>query len=230
MLAGKSNAVYCWYFPGGFRCGENSDYGILNPDGSDRPQTTILRKYAELFVNMEAYDVKDISVSIPLERDDFQNSVVGMSKNSLESIIKAVISDQSFAGFINHLQAASADTVYAEETLEYGVGGINPQGKYPLRYVNGQILNCKVLEEDDCKYLQVTVCNAKDATWRENTVSIVSTKESDIQIKYTLPEELSYLEQTTVKIPLKDNDKGIVQLKFEIEGISFGWAYETAVE
>ena len=82
-----------------------------------------------------AYDVKDISVSISLERDDFQNSVVGMSKNSLESIIKAVISDQSFAGFINHLQASSADTVYAEETLEYGVGGINPQGKYPLRYV-----------------------------------------------------------------------------------------------
>jgi hypothetical protein len=37
----------CWWYPGGFRYGENSDYGIINPDGSLRPVSRVLREWAD---------------------------------------------------------------------------------------------------------------------------------------------------------------------------------------
>ncbi len=38
-----------WWLPGGFRLGENSDFGVLNPDGSERPVCEVLRKYLPRF-------------------------------------------------------------------------------------------------------------------------------------------------------------------------------------
>ena len=49
MRAGSVSGVFWWWYPGGFRCGEASDYGIINPDGSDRPSTRIIRREARNF-------------------------------------------------------------------------------------------------------------------------------------------------------------------------------------
>jgi hypothetical protein len=43
LLDSHSNGVAFWWYPGGFRVGENSDFGILNPDGTDRPVTRVIR-------------------------------------------------------------------------------------------------------------------------------------------------------------------------------------------
>jgi hypothetical protein len=34
-----------WWLPGGFRLGEQSDFGLLEPDGSERPACQVLREY-----------------------------------------------------------------------------------------------------------------------------------------------------------------------------------------
>jgi len=46
VLQSGANGAVCWWYPGGFRTNENSDFGIINPDGTDRPVTAVLRKYA----------------------------------------------------------------------------------------------------------------------------------------------------------------------------------------
>ena len=38
-----------WWLPGGFRLGENSDFGVLEPDGSERPVCQVIRKYLPRF-------------------------------------------------------------------------------------------------------------------------------------------------------------------------------------
>ncbi|MGB9797783.1 MAG: hypothetical protein ACPLSK_04100, partial [bacterium] len=38
-----------WWYPGGFRVGENSDAGIINPDWTLRPVAEVIEKYNELF-------------------------------------------------------------------------------------------------------------------------------------------------------------------------------------
>jgi len=40
------NGTVAWWYPGGFRYGENSDYGIINPDGSWRPVTEMIHRWA----------------------------------------------------------------------------------------------------------------------------------------------------------------------------------------
>jgi len=44
MLASHSNGVAWWWYPGGYRVNERSDYGIINPDGTDRPVTRVIRE------------------------------------------------------------------------------------------------------------------------------------------------------------------------------------------
>jgi hypothetical protein len=46
VLQSGANGAVCWWYPGGFRVGENSDFGIINLDGTDRPVSKVLRTYA----------------------------------------------------------------------------------------------------------------------------------------------------------------------------------------
>ncbi len=41
-----ADGTVCWWFPGGFRVGENSDYGILNPDRSWRDITRVIHRWS----------------------------------------------------------------------------------------------------------------------------------------------------------------------------------------
>jgi hypothetical protein len=43
LLASHSNGVAWWWYPGGYRVNERSDFGIINPDGTDRPVTRVIR-------------------------------------------------------------------------------------------------------------------------------------------------------------------------------------------
>ena len=45
-----SDGVFFWWYPGGFRLFENSDYGILNPDGTDREVTRVIRAEGPRFL------------------------------------------------------------------------------------------------------------------------------------------------------------------------------------
>jgi hypothetical protein len=42
-----ANGTVCWWFPGGYRTNERSDYGIVNPDRSWRPVTHVIKRWAE---------------------------------------------------------------------------------------------------------------------------------------------------------------------------------------
>lgn len=51
LLTGHTSGLYAWWWAGGYRVGEISDFGIIGPDGSDRPVTTVFREYADKFLN-----------------------------------------------------------------------------------------------------------------------------------------------------------------------------------
>ncbi|MCY2995698.1 MAG: hypothetical protein NTY19_48800 [Planctomycetota bacterium] len=63
-----ANGAVCWWYPGGFRTNENSDFGIINPDGTDRPATVVLRKYAEQVTRPR--DIPQPEVWIEFNPDD----------------------------------------------------------------------------------------------------------------------------------------------------------------
>ena len=50
MTESGADGVFFWWYPGGFRLSENSDFGIINPDGTDRPVTKVIRGLGARFL------------------------------------------------------------------------------------------------------------------------------------------------------------------------------------
>lgn len=43
MAESGADGIFFWWYPGGYRLNEQSDFGIINPDGTDRPVTKVIR-------------------------------------------------------------------------------------------------------------------------------------------------------------------------------------------
>ena len=48
-LRAGANGTVPWWWPGGYRVGEKSDYGIIAPSGEERPAARLIREYASAF-------------------------------------------------------------------------------------------------------------------------------------------------------------------------------------
>lgn len=215
-----TSALYCWFFPGGYRCVENSDYGIVNPDGSDRPVTETLRKYARLFITQDI--ITKPNYLIETERDNYPNGITGMYDEIKDELIQAFGDGRSVV-LVNKLQGDG--TLYADNCTDYAVGDAKAD-IYPLRYINGQIIKTETVIANGQKYLRITVINTQDATWRAGTVSVISV--SGLELEYTFDKDISYLDKVTSDIPVSGSGETV--LKFSVNGVLFGIKYITAVK
>jgi hypothetical protein len=69
MIESGADGVFFWWFPGGFRLGENSDFGIINPDGTDRPMTKVIRREGPRFLNARKTGKSDYWIAVDRDRD-----------------------------------------------------------------------------------------------------------------------------------------------------------------
>jgi hypothetical protein len=88
LLDSHSNGVVFWWYPGGFRVGERSDYGILNPDGTDRPVTHVIREMGPLVRNQGPRPEPDTWITLdPTARP---GGLAGMYKQVKEDYWRAI--------------------------------------------------------------------------------------------------------------------------------------------
>ncbi|MGO8749159.1 MAG: hypothetical protein ACLQNE_24640 [Thermoguttaceae bacterium] len=64
-----SNGTIAWYSAGGYRVDEKSDFGILNPDGSWRPQTHVIRRWTDVMTRPRPVPKPEVRIPIELYRD-----------------------------------------------------------------------------------------------------------------------------------------------------------------
>jgi hypothetical protein len=69
MVQSGADGVFFWWYPGGFRVGENSDFGIINPDGTDRPVTRVIRREGPRFIRARKPAKPDYWINVDRERD-----------------------------------------------------------------------------------------------------------------------------------------------------------------
>ncbi len=213
MLKSYTSGVYAWYYAGGYRINENSDYGILNPDGSDRGEiTALLREYAPKFINQGARPEADILITV--ERDGQDGGIFGIYEATAKAA-RAAYDNGQFFDFVNATTKDTDDVVYADEVFTAAVGGTAEEGLYPLRYVNGMI---KSVEHNKDGTASITVCNTAQSVWRAGTVSVVANGE----IVATVDEEVDYLANVTLTVPLPAD----CTLRLCIEGRAFGMSYQ----
>lgn len=75
MRMSRVDGVFFWWYPGGYRLNEKSDYGIINPDGTDRAVTKVIREEAGAFL---AAGKRSADVWMEVERDADARGLVGM--------------------------------------------------------------------------------------------------------------------------------------------------------
>jgi hypothetical protein len=216
--------VFAWWSASGNRVDESGNSAIWYPDGSDHPVTEVMRKYAPLFINQG--EIPEPEVLIAVDRDDVNGGVFGIYAAVIDTIRECIEQGKSFAIVDNSMD--KGEMVYADTVYKEPVGGTSKSGTYPLRYVNGMVKDVEVVEKDGKTVALITVCNTKQTVWRAGTVSIVSYKTSDVKVDAIIDQDVAYLENVTVEVPLEG--KGDLDLRFKIEKVEFGPLYSTVIE
>ncbi|MCP5525114.1 MAG: hypothetical protein H7A46_26615, partial [Verrucomicrobiales bacterium] len=89
-----ADGVFFWWYPGGYRVNERSDYGVINPDGTDRSVTEILRREGPRFLSASkrAPVVRPVTV-IGIDRDADARGLPGAYEAVKDAYWQAVESD-----------------------------------------------------------------------------------------------------------------------------------------
>jgi hypothetical protein len=69
MIESGADGIFFWWYPGGFRLWENSDFGIINPDGTDRPVTKVIRTEGPRFLKAPKPGNPDYWIAVDRDRD-----------------------------------------------------------------------------------------------------------------------------------------------------------------
>jgi hypothetical protein len=88
MMESGSGGVYFWWYPGGFRLWENSDFGIINPDGTDRPVTKVIRDEGPRFLKARKPAKPDYWIAVDRDRDP--RGLFGIYEAAKDEFWKAV--------------------------------------------------------------------------------------------------------------------------------------------
>ena len=88
MSESGADGVFFWWYPGGFRLGENSDFGIINPDGTDRPVTKVIRHQGPRFLKAPKPGKPNYWIAVDRDRD--ARGLFGMYEAVQEEFWKAI--------------------------------------------------------------------------------------------------------------------------------------------
>ena len=95
VVKAHTGAAYYWFWPGGYRPAEVTDHGVLNPDGSDRPVTAVLRHWRDKFLNQPLLPQADVIFEI--DRDRYPSGICGIYRSIEKELHEAVDSGKTVA-------------------------------------------------------------------------------------------------------------------------------------
>lgn len=210
LLTGHTAGLYAWWWAGGYRVGENSDFGIVAPDGSDRPVTKVFREYAHKFIHAPA--LRKPEKQIYIDRDRHANGLLSMYQEMEHELFSAIEGGKMVEFIDGGTGKTSADVEL------YEVGNLAPYGCVP-KYLNcvitdifvsidGQspyaVINGDTITAKDGSMITITVTaiNTEKPTWicgdSYGSVVLKATKNSHLDFEATLPNDVKYLEFVTI--------------------------------
>ncbi|MCL6628759.1 MAG: hypothetical protein K6U00_04060 [Armatimonadetes bacterium] len=174
MISSAADGIFFWWYPGGFRVYENSDFGIINPDGSDRPVTKVVRKYGHRFIN--GPDARPVDYWIEIDRDKRADGIVGVYEEVQQEFWKAVDS-----GYTPGLRLTGTGLT-SIDCPKIAVGNAPWTGNNPHKYLDGvfdsaqlfdtqgnrtEVRNGDIIKvsSSECPKVTVTVTNLGMAEW-----------------------------------------------------------------
>lgn len=141
LINTAADGVFFWWYPGGFRYGENSDYGVINPDGTDRRVTRVIREQGPEY--LAAPPAKPVDHFIEIDRDRHPAGVAGIYDAAKEEFWRKI--DE---GRTPGLRTAGTGSTSANCPLT-AVGNTPCSGANPPKYLDGAIDSVEILAADD---------------------------------------------------------------------------------
>jgi hypothetical protein len=245
-IAGHTGAMYCWWWPGGYRTNENSDYGIINPDGSDRLVTKVIRAYREPFLNQPEFGKPDTFFEV--DREMSATGIKGMYENIKDDFLSAVKAGKTVA-FKDSSTGTNTATV-----ADTAIGGGIANENNPSKFVNGEFRaiyvklangNWRRVDNRGIVRLpvgsieiKVVMGNSLRTEWLSKSesdtayVSLISTAKSNIAFDIPLSANVKYLGVLTQEFKLCDifDGKIVISFRFGIKDrFPFGSPFEFTV-
>ncbi|MCP4644013.1 MAG: hypothetical protein GY851_26460 [bacterium] len=134
------DGIFFWWYPGGYRVNEHSDYGIVNADGSDRPVSKVIRDNADALLNGPG--LKPVDTWLEFDRDTHCIGLTGVY-DELEDEFWAAIEAGRTPGL--RTEATGSDSANCPALA---VGNMPWTGTNPPKYLDGffdkvEVLNAK---------------------------------------------------------------------------------------
>lgn len=244
MLSSGADGIFWWWYPGGFRWGENSDYGVLNPDGSDRPATSVIREHARAFV--DAPRVKPVDAWIEIDRDARADGVTGIYTTVKDEFWRLVEE-----GKTPGLRTAGTGTDSGNCPL-VAVGNTPCDGSNPPKYLDAFFDSVEIrgadgawvaVEKDGQAKVaagmpvvaRIRVTNLGEASWRADGDGAVRLTVSGLVTHHAalaapVPHFGAAVWEEVVIVPDGVTASGVVVLSFEAAGrTGFGEKYAVGV-
>ncbi len=210
VLETGANGTIPWWWPGGYRVGERSDFGMVNPDGTPRPAADLIRKYAtRLTANRQP---PKPTVWFQMDRDSHAGGYWHTAFNQGRDAYRKSVADGQWLG----IRTAGTDTTSANVSL-VAIGNRPATGHNPPKYLNAEF-NVLQLLDDSGRWVEadpgatikvsagsvkarVSVGNTQEATWlapangqsSRGTVALVMTSDTGKTRQWALPASVPYL-------------------------------------
>jgi len=122
-----------WWFPGGWRVEERSDFGILNPDGSWRDAARVLSEWGKKLNFSPPEQPPGGPLVISIDRDSDARGMLGLWQRNRVEYLKARQAGKS----VRLATAGSGTDTGNMPTVQ--VGNVPFHGTGPLKYANAEI-------------------------------------------------------------------------------------------
>lgn len=158
-----------WWWPGGYRLGENSDLGVIDTDGTPRPTALEISKAADRFYSPREMPKPDYLLTI--DRDRYVTGYAGIYQDFAKQYVKAFLAGKQVG-----LRTAGTGTTSANTPL-VAVGNVPCNGSNPPKYLNAEFnwlrVNGKKMEDDavvevgsgQSVRIEASVGNIGEASW-----------------------------------------------------------------
>ncbi len=220
----RSNGVCSWWYPGGFRFGENSDYGILNPDGSTRPVQGAVLTYKPLLTSPEfSTMVKGFQPDhwITVDRDNHVDGVYGIYNE-----VKEEFWEQYEKGKVVGFKTPGTGTTSVNCPL-HAVGNTMYTGNNPPKYLNASFYYVGIkntagtweevgsdaiisVNKNEPVLMKVIMSNTGDAAWIKPNKEVEAEKNvGAVYLASTAKSEIS------LRVPVSHNVPHFETIEFE---------------
>jgi len=201
-----------WWWAGGYRVSEKSDFGVINPDGTLRPSGLLLQKYAALFKTPRISRQPDTWFT--MDRDAHSGGLRQIAFHDGADAFQQAVAEGRMLGICT----AGTGTTSADTPL-VAVGNTAYNGRNPPKYLNAEF-NWFKLKMGDGHWIEVangdrirvprnqpitamaSVGNLQEATWltpehcqgKPGAVYLAGTGDSGVKLKMPIPKNTAYLE------------------------------------